>query len=254
MNHWTYIRQQARARRGETSDFAAHSEPGAAQLLDYAAAMTGLVRIPVAAGDPLLYGAQATLDDGFIYYNAEAEPWLALYYQAHEFAHHWLHQGATLCSREDVDYTETENTPQYGAARIEAYGPHQRREREANVFAREFLLPGDLLRRLFVEEHSNAAQIAERSGVPLDFVMHALAHALLTPDVEETNTAILDSAANTTEPSQKLTLDDSQRRVAESAHTPLLVAAGPGTGKTRGSSGASFICLIAVSLPLQSSC
>jgi superfamily I DNA/RNA helicase/CRISPR/Cas system-associated exonuclease Cas4 (RecB family) len=192
-----------------------------------------LVRIPLASGDPLLYGAQATLDDGFIYYNAEAEPWLALYYQAHEFAHHWLHNGGSLCSEEDVDYTESEDKSLYGEGRIEAYGPHQRRETEANVFAREFLLPGDELRRLYVEESLNAAQIAARFGLALDFVLHNLAYALLAPELEVSLAAPGADEAFATPDAAALTLDESQRAAAHSARTPLLVAAGPGTGKTR---------------------
>jgi DNA helicase-2/ATP-dependent DNA helicase PcrA len=240
MPHWSYIRAQARLRHREVQAYAANAAPHTAvaaltatQLLAYAEILTGLVRIPLAYGDPLLYGAQATLDDGFIYYNAEIEPWLALYYQTHEFAHHWLHNGDSLCSGEEVDYTESEDKSLYGEGRIEAYGPHQRREMEANVFAREFLLPGDELRRRYVEEKLNAAQISERSGLGLDFVLHSLAYALLAPDIEESliapdtdeTFAPLDAAA--------LTLDDSQRAAAHNAHTPLLVAAGPGTGKTR---------------------
>ncbi|MBD0325061.1 MAG: UvrD-helicase domain-containing protein, partial [Pyrinomonadaceae bacterium] len=189
--------------------------------------------IPLASGDPLLYGAQATLDEGFIYYDAETEPWLTLYYQAHEFAHHWLHNGGSLCSDEDVDYTESEDKSLYGEGRIEAYGPHQRREMEANVFAREFLLPGDELRRLYVEENLNAAQIASRFGLKLDFVLHNLAYALLAPDVENSPTAPDTDEMFTAPDAAGLTLDKSQRAAAHSAHTPLLVAAGPGTGKTR---------------------
>jgi Zn-dependent peptidase ImmA (M78 family) len=157
MPHWSYIRAQARLRHREVQAHAADAAPHtitaalkAARLLACAETLTGLVRIPLASGDPLLYGAQATLDDGFIYYNAEITPWLALYYQAHEFAHHWLHNGGSLCSDEDVDYTESEDKSLYGEGRIEAYGPHQRREMEANVFAREFLLPGDQLRRWYI--------------------------------------------------------------------------------------------------------
>jgi superfamily I DNA/RNA helicase len=181
----------------------------------------------------LLYGAQATLDDGFIYYNAEIEPWLALYYQAHEFAHHWLHNGGSLCSDEDVDYTESEDKSLYGEGRIEAYGPHQRREMEANVFAREFLLPGDELRRLYVEEKFNAVQIASRCGLKLDFVLHNLAYALLAPGIEDSLTTPDKDETFATLDATALTLDESQRAAAHSAHTPLLVAAGPGTGKTR---------------------
>src|SRR5207237_799260 len=176
---------------------------------------------------------QATLDDGVIYYNAKIDPWLTIYYQAHEFAHHWLHNGGSLCSDEDVDYTESEDKSLYGEGRIEAYGPHQRREMEANVFAREFLLPGDELRRWYVEENLNAAQIAARFGLALDFVLHNLAYALLAPDIEDSLTAPDTDEAFAEPDAAALTLDESQRAAAHSAHTPLLVAAGPGTGKTR---------------------
>ncbi|MDT4896444.1 MAG: ATP-dependent helicase UvrD/PcrA [Acidobacteriota bacterium] len=240
MPHWSHIRAQARLRHREVQAYAASAAPhtataalNAAQLLAYTETLTGLVRIPLASGDPLLYGAQATLDDGFIYYNAEITPWLALYYQAHEFAHHWLHNGGSLCSDEDVDYTESEDKSLYGEGRIEAYGPHQRSEMEANVFAREFLLPGYELRRWYVEENLNAAQISERSGLGLDFVLHSLAYALLAPNIEESLNAPDTDEASAISDATALTLDESQRAAAHSAHTPLLVAAGPGTGKTR---------------------
>ncbi len=240
MPHWSHIRAQARFRHREVQAYAANDAPhtaiaalNAAQLLAYAESLTGIVRIPLASGDPLLYGAQATLDDGFIYYNAEITPWLALYYQAHEFAHHWLHNGGSLCSDKDVDYTESEDKSLYGEGRIEAYGPRQRREMEANVFAREFLLPGDQLRHWYVEENLNAAQISERSGLGLDFVLHSLAYALLAPDIEESLNAPDTDEASAALDAAALTLDESQRAAAHSAHTPLLVAAGPGTGKTR---------------------
>lgn len=244
MPHWSYIRAQARLRRREVRAHAANLAPKAvsdvlpaAKLLARAESLTGLVRIPLASGDPLLYGARATLDEGFIYYDANVEPTLALYYQAHEFAHHWLHRGVSLCSAEDVDFTESEDKSLYGEGRVEAYGPRQRRETEANVFAREFLLPGDVLRRLFVEEKLNAAQIAALLGLRLDFVLHALAHALLAPDIEGPDTPQPEEESAATEASATepldLTLDESQSAAAHSALTPLLVAAGPGTGKTR---------------------
>jgi DNA helicase-2/ATP-dependent DNA helicase PcrA len=240
MPHWSYIRAQARLRHHEVLDYAAHAtqpQPSGAmtaeQFLAHAESLTGLVRVPLPSGDPLLYGAQATLDDGFIYYDAETTPWLALYYQAHEFAHHWLHNGGSLCSGEDVDFTDSEDKALYGEGRIEAYGPHQRRETEANVFAREFLLPGDELRRLYLEEILNAAQIASRFGLALDFVLHNLAYALLAPDVEGAFSAPKADDESETQSADSLTLDESQRVAAHSAHTPMLVAAGPGTGKTR---------------------
>jgi DNA helicase-2/ATP-dependent DNA helicase PcrA len=240
MPHWSYIRVQARLRHRKVQAYATnvalHSASAlmtAAQLLAYTETLTGLVRVPLAAGDPLLYGAQATLDDGFIYYNAEIESRLALYYQAHEFAHYWLHNGGSLCSDEDVDYTESEDKSLYGEGRIEAYGPHQRREMEANVFAREFLLPGDELRRLYIEKNFNAAQIASRLGLKLDFVLHNLAYALLAPDIEDSLSTPDKNETFAMSEVAGLTLDKSQQAAAHSTHTPLLVAAGPGTGKTR---------------------
>jgi DNA helicase II / ATP-dependent DNA helicase PcrA len=240
MPHWSYIRAQARLRHREVHAYAVSVAPHtvsapltATQLLAYAETLTGLVRIPLASSDPLLYGAQATLDDGFIYYDAEIEPWLALYYQAHEFAHHWLHNGGSLCSDEDVDYIESEDKSLYGEGRIEAYGPHQRREMEANVFAREFLLPGNELRRLYVEENLNAVQIASRFRLALDFVLHSLTYALLAPDIEGSLTTPDKDETFATSDVAILTLDESQKAAAHSTHTPLLVAAGPGTGKTR---------------------
>lgn len=240
MPHWSYIRAQARLRHREVLAYAAqvtqHSSSGAVtaeQFLARAESLTGLVRVPLPSGDPLLYGARATLDDGFIYYDAETIPWLALYYQAHEFAHHWLHNGGSLCSGEDVDFADSEDKALYGEGRIEAYGPHQRRETEADIFAREFLLPGDDLRRLYLEENLNAAQIASRFGLGLDFVLHSLAYALLAPDVEDAFSVPNTDDESETQGANSLTLDESQRVAAHSAHTPLLVAAGPGTGKTR---------------------
>src|SRR5947209_13298958 len=218
MPHWSYIRAQARLRHREVQAYAANAAPHSAsavltatQLLAYTETLTGLVRIPLASGDPLLYGAQATLDDGFIYYNAEIEPRQALYYQAHEFAHHWLHNGGSLCSDEDVDYTESEDKSLYGEGRIEAYGPHQRREMEANVFAREFLLPSNELRRLYVEENLNAAQIASRFRLALDFVLHSLTYALLAPDIEDSLTTPYKDETFATSDVVGLTLDESQR-------------------------------------------
>jgi DNA helicase-2/ATP-dependent DNA helicase PcrA len=83
-----------------------------------------------------------------------------------------------------------------------------------------------------IEENLNVAQISERSGLGLDFVLHNLAYALLAPDIEESLNAPDTDEAFAAPKVVTLTLDESQRAAAHSAHTPLLVAAGPGTGKT----------------------
>jgi len=71
-----------------------------------------------------------------------------------------------------------------GIQRVEGYGPRERRECQANVFAREFLLPTTEARRLFIEERLSAAAIAQRLGLPPGLVQQQLARALLVPEPE----------------------------------------------------------------------
>lgn len=61
--------------------------------------------MPVAADDPLLCGSLATLAHNCVWYNEDVESWFALYCQAHEYAHYWLHHGQTHCSRADIKLT-----------------------------------------------------------------------------------------------------------------------------------------------------
>ena len=88
MSQWDDIRQQARAQRtavlGENSGVAP-----AEALLAAADRLTGFGRIPLRAGDPLLDGGDAALDHEMrmIWFNRDVSPRLALFYQAHEYAH-----------------------------------------------------------------------------------------------------------------------------------------------------------------------
>src|SRR5438105_852138 len=104
MNRWTHIRAEARRlNRHLSQPDNAEGTPqfvfSAAELLSRAADFTGVPRVPVAAQDPLLFGSLATLSGGCIWYNEDVETWFALYCQAHEYAHYWLHHGQTHCSR-----------------------------------------------------------------------------------------------------------------------------------------------------------
>src|SRR5262249_43552214 len=113
-----------------------------------------------------------------------------------------------------------------GVERVEGYGPLERREREANVFAREFLLPTDALRGWFVDGNRDAGSIAQRVGLPEGLVMQQLARALLTPEIRSAPSTAAGSPADRP-------LDASQLAAATAPAGPLLVRAGPGTGKTR---------------------
>lgn len=239
MGHWDDIRRLAREKRTEVLAGASPqgqlSPLSAEGLLARASDMTGIWREPVGAGDPCLYGAEALLDaNGVIYYNEDAGDWQPLYYQVHEFAHHWLHHahGSITCTTSDLDATASETALQIGVERVQGYGPRERQEREANVFAREFLLPADALRRWYLDEGLDVYTIATRVGLPAGLVYQQLCYALLTPEIPESaNSGV--SKRTESESALPFSLDDSQRRAAHVQRGPLLVEAGPGTGKTR---------------------
>ena len=109
--------------------------------------------------------------------------------------------------------------------RVEGYGPEELREREANVFAREFLLPTDVLRERYETDSVSASDIADRLGLPKGLVLQQMARALLTPDIPQTQASPSDM--------DEQFLDHSQEEAAHAPRGPLLLEAGPGTGKTR---------------------
>jgi DNA helicase II / ATP-dependent DNA helicase PcrA len=224
-SHWDAIRATARCKRADVLD-----EDGdvvsSADLLTAADALTGLERVPRPAGDPLLYGGDAVLDLKWerIWFNQDVEAGLGRFYQVHEYAHYWLHQDSLSCSASVLEAEATESSLPLGVDRVEGYGPMERREREANVFAREFLLPTDALRDWYRRLSLNAFALAQRLGLPEGIVVQQLSRALLTPELAPVPAA---------EPALELSLDETQRRAAQATSGPLLVRAGPGTGKTR---------------------
>lgn len=111
-----------------------------------------------------------------------------------------------------------------GASRVEGYSPRERKEIQADVFAGEFLCPADWLRNEVVALGRKPSEIANELGLPPSLVLNQTIRALLLPPLRE-------PAA--TGPSSPVELDDSQRKAATWAGGPVLVDAGPGTGKTR---------------------
>jgi Zn-dependent peptidase ImmA (M78 family) len=229
VTHWDELRLEARRRRAEVLGVATDAPriPSARAVLESADRLTGIERLPLPHDDALLGGALATLDyeQLLILIDDTVEERLACFYQAHEYAHFWLHGGLRTCAGSDLDPEAAEEAIPLGVERVEGYGPLERREREANVFAREFLLPTDALRRWFVEDNLDAGGIAERVALPEGLVMQQLARALLTPEI---GPALAAAGAQIDRP-----LDPSQAAAASAPHGPLLVRAGPGTGKTR---------------------
>lgn len=226
MSHWEPIRERARLKRSAllagVSGF-----PSAATILAAAEEESGIRRMPRPPGDSLLYGSQAHLDvEGrYIWFDQSLEPTLASFVQAHEYAHYWLDGEGITCGADEVDAETEEDELPRGVQQVEDYGPDERREREANVYARELLLPLDFARELYLEKGHTARDIARLTGLPETLVTHQLARALLIPAPlapAQEKSAVPD-----------LELDGSQRRAATAPRGPLLVQAGPGTGKTR---------------------
>lgn len=224
MEGFDTVRALAR-RRHDEARAAAGGASSAVDLLDGASEITEIERNAVVDDDPILCGAEAILDLSVacIFYKKSVSKELAAFYQAHEFGHCFLENATGGCGGSDIDVTMPEERIPLGIQKVEGYGPRERRECQANVFAREFLLPCSEARRLFSEEKLAAADIAERLGVPIGLVHQQLAHALLVPEFE----------GPTIGSGKMPTLDRSQEVAAKAEAGPHLIEAGPGTGKTR---------------------
>lgn len=111
-----------------------------------------------------------------------------------------------------------------GAGRVEGYSPRERKEVQADVFAGEFLCPSDWLRSEIVDKGRKPSDIASELGLPNSLVTNQTVRALLLPPLRPSPDA---------EEGVIYELDPSQREAALWDQGPLLVDAGPGTGKTR---------------------
>src|ERR1700686_1145496 len=116
------------------------------------------------SGDPALKGARAVFDDqsGTIFAEDVGEPGDRALLVSHELGHVEVHAGSTACTAQDVDPSRSTEAAPVGLQRVEDYGAHERRELQANVFAREFLFPRSLARRMFVTEGLSASAIAKQ--------------------------------------------------------------------------------------------
>lgn len=179
------------------------------------------------SGDPALKGARAVFDDqsGTIFAGDVGEPGERALLIAHEIGHVCVHSGSAACAEHDVDPSRSTESAPVGLQRVEDYGARERRELQANVFARELLFPRALAQRLFVTEQRTAAAIAKDLDLPVPLVRQQILDvALLPPPARESPEPPL---ARTAQP------DPAQDRAAAHRGAPFQLQAGPGTGKTR---------------------
>ena len=222
------IRIKARARRVALGLPPEDALP-AQSVVEACLAATGLDRHFLAPDDALLAGASAVLNHEMsaIYQDGSRPLAMQAFDAVHEFAHFWLHAEACPCTAEDLDLSQTAEATSGAMSKVEGYAPKQRRENEANIYAAEMLLPGPLARRLFSDEGQSAGAIADALGLPTGMVQMQLAYTLLLPHCEG------ETAAAPSPASADVTLDESQTAAAQILGGPLLLGAGPGTGKTK---------------------
>ncbi|PBK51305.1 ImmA/IrrE family metallo-endopeptidase [Pseudomonas syringae pv. actinidiae] len=141
------------------------------------------------------------------------------YLLAHELGHWYLDSPKPPSVTTSTSFISSDPVQSPGSAVVDGYGAWERQELQANVFARELLLPKSAARALW-SNGWRSRQIANQFLLPLEVVRQQLADALLLPDVPPVPTA------PTHPPSH------AQRLAAEAAEKYVNVVAGPGTGKT----------------------
>src|SRR5579859_6557249 len=142
---------------------------------------------------------------------------------AHEVGHPEFGDDEELESGVVIDPARPSESSPVGIDRVVDYGRKQRREVQMDLFAREFLLPREFVRKLHIEEKLTATQIAERLGAPFEVVAQQLLDALLLPRVE-----LEEKKAGPERPPNEL-----QKTAAAHRGSAYLLEAGPGTGKTQ---------------------
>ncbi|CAB3695961.1 ATP-dependent DNA helicase Rep [Paraburkholderia phenoliruptrix] len=184
-----------------------------------------LVWLP--AGDPALKGARALFDEqsGTICCEETDDAAARALLVAHEIGHVEVHAGSPSCTSTDIDPSRSTEVASVGLQRVEDYGARERRELQANVFAREFVLPQRLAAEMHCRQDLTATDIAERTGLPLALVRQQLFDALLLPPASPSVAAPVSNYTPRPDPSQD--------RAAAHRGSPFLLQAGPGTGKTR---------------------
>ncbi len=142
---------------------------------------------------------------------------------AHEIGHYILHTDPI--NEVTIRSNNLGGDPVDGAAgKVEGYSPRERKELQADIFAGEFLCPSDWLREEYVAHGNRPKAIASELGLPPTLVMNQVIRALLLPPLRPAAVKL---------PPVAVALDSSQQTAATWNQGPLLVDAGPGTGKTR---------------------
>lgn len=222
-DHWQAVRERAAQER--TWIRAQLPDPPDGVALARAALVTlGLEVFALPAADPLLGGARALFDPAFVAYDSTLSPAAAAFSLAHELGHRCLHGDRSACDSADIDEAFLTEPAGAGSGLIDAYHPRAQQELEANVFAAALLMPAGEVRATF---HAGArlAGLAAQYGVSERAMATTLAGLLLAPAPAR--------PVPLPAPAELPPLDASQAAAAAVPTGPVLIDAGPGTGKTR---------------------
>lgn len=221
MNPFHRARDQARATREQLCPGKANQALKSHELLSNVESALNIGVQPVEPDYADLGQGTAVLqrEQRFIYISKRISPWgedfCALV--AHELGHWFLDAGKAKKSVASLQ-TLFGSSGSPAVVKVEAYGARERQELQANVYARELLLPRNVAKAL-AHKGCGAKKIAKDLGIPLEFVRQQMLDALLLP---ETESAV--SPLNSASPDQY--------RAARASERAANVVAGPGTGKT----------------------
>lgn len=220
--------EQARQRAAELHDALVRSGADSKKPFEFVRREARRRDIEVRAyplGDPMLGGGRAVYDAdaGVIRHENTGTDFLDAFLVAHEIGHSEYGGFVDLGSPCEVEWGRSADPASIGADRVVDYSRRARQEVQMDLFAREFLFPRALARRWHLEEGLSARQIADRLQAPYDMVAVQLFDALLLPTVPAVMAA----------PAKSIDLSLEQKEAAEFLDGPLLLRAGPGTGKTQ---------------------
>ena len=175
-------------------------------------------------GDIRLRGARALYDPGSltILHEDAGDDFIHAFLGAHEIGHVELGGAGELSVTTETDPSRSAEVAPVGMDRVVDYSRRERHEVQMDLFAREFLLPRSVARRLHITESLSASDIAGRLSAPFDVIAQQLLDALLLPQ------ASFEGRTHEEKP-----LNPDQNRAAEHTGSPFLLEAGPGTGKTQ---------------------
>ena len=172
---------------------------------------------------PLLKSADATINvvKKWILVRNDVPDEVKAFLVAHELGHWRLHP-QTIGTVEVTQAALTGDGETNGVKEVEGYGSRERQELQANVFARELLLPKTTARDLFLAEGLTATDIARSRELPDELVRLQVYDAVLLPQPKV-------SAKEYKLPDKPT---PSQQPAVDSDAPVSLIEAGPGTGKT----------------------